>query len=133
MALYATVQHDKAQDFVHIRYLATTLASDADVAAFEGEITRGMKRIGRKLDVIVDLGELLVKPTAARAYDEARQRMIAMFTSRAYRYSGSSLVRTKILTSSTIHGQHANVYETFQQALQALLADRARAVASKEK
>jgi hypothetical protein len=84
-----------------------------------------MTAIERKVDIIVDLGEMVVKPAAARAYDRVRQRMFAAYAKRAYRYAGSSLVRTKILTSSTLHHQSANVFETFEQALDALLADRA--------
>jgi hypothetical protein len=126
MSTYTTVLYDKARDYAHVRYLPVVLATEADVAAFAEEMDRWMTKIGKKVDVIVDLGEMVVKSAAARAYDQERQRMVNAYAKRAYRYGGSSLVRTKILTSSTLHGQSANVFETFEQALQALLADRAR-------
>lgn len=130
MARYATVTYEKAIDCVHIRYLPVVLADEADVAAWAGEIDRGMREMTLPADIIVDLGELSVKPPAARAYDEHRQRMLAAYGKRAFRYSGSSLVRTKILTSSTIHGQHANMYATFAEAVEALRAARASDVPS---
>ena len=125
MLHYATVDYDAKRDFVHIRYKAAVLADDRDVMAFAAEIDPAMRGLGRKVDIIVDLGELVVKPAAMRAYDVTRQRMFRAYAKSAYRYSGSSLVRTKILTSSTLNSQTANVFETFDQALAALLADRA--------
>jgi hypothetical protein len=125
MTSYATVTYDRAQDYVLIRYRAVVLATDSEVAAFAAEIDAPMRELGRKVDILVDLGDLAVKPAAARAYDEVRQRMIRDYANRAYRYSGSTLVRTKILTSSTLHGQQANVFESHAEALEALRADRA--------
>jgi hypothetical protein len=126
MSRYATVTYEKAQDYVHIEYLPVTLATWEDVAAFKAEIDREMAKIHRKVDIIVNLGELSVKPAAVAAYDTARQRMLADYGRNAYRYSGSGLVRTRILTSSTIHGQSANVFSSFVEALEAMHDDRAR-------
>jgi hypothetical protein len=127
MNRYATVTYDAARAFAHIEYLPATLSTKAEVAAFAEEVDREMSKLGKKVDIIVNLGELTVKPSAVPAYDEARQRMFRAYARQAYRYSGSNLVRTKILTSSTINGQTANVFASFGQALEALLADRARA------
>jgi hypothetical protein len=126
MPRYATVTYDKARDFAHIRYKAAVLPDERAVAEFAAEIDPEMLALGKKVDIIVDLGELVVKAAAARAYDEARQRMFGAYAKNAYRYSGSSLVRTKILTSSTLNSQAANVFETFEQALEALLASGRR-------
>lgn len=127
MNRYATVTYDEARAFAHIEYLPATLSTKAEVAAFAEEVDREMSKLGKKVDIIVNLGELLVKPAAVPAYDEVRQRMFRAYARQAYRYSGSNLVRTKILTSSTLNGQTANVFASFEQALEALLADRARA------
>lgn len=121
---YARVTYDETQDFVHIQYLPVVLETKADVAAFAAEIDRVMSRIGKKVDVIVDLGELVVRSGAVGAYDTERQRMFTAYARRAYRYHGVRLVRTRIMTSSTLHDQRANVYESFEQARDAMLADR---------
>jgi hypothetical protein len=126
MPRYAKVEFDKALDVAHIQYLPVALETAAEVAAFAKEIDREMTKLGRKVDIIVDLGDLVVKPAAVAAYDVERQRMFAAYALRAYRYHGSSLVRTRILTSSTLHDQRANVFPSFEEARDALLADRQR-------
>jgi hypothetical protein len=126
MARYAKVSYDESLDFVHIQYLPVALETKADVLAFSREIDAVMKPLGKKVDIIIDLGDLVVKPAAMAAYDEERQRMIGAYARRAYRYNGSGAVRTKILTSSTLHDQAANVFPTFEKARDALLADRKR-------
>ncbi len=127
MNRYATVDYDSARDFAHIQYLPVVLATPDDVAAFTAEIDREMSRLRRKVDILVNLGELSVRPAAVPDYDAARQRMFQAYALRAYRYSGSTLVRTRILTSSTLHDQAANVFSSFDEALAALAGDRARA------
>jgi hypothetical protein len=125
MGRYVNVTYDRSLQFAHIRYQPVVLASDADVGAFAGEIDRVLRDLPLPVDIIVDLGELTVKPAAAHAYDRERQRMFAAYAKRVFRYSGSSLVRTKILTSSALHGQPANVLTNFEEALEALKAARA--------
>ncbi len=126
MGKYADITYDAAHAFAHIQYRDGVLENVANVRAFAKEIDREMSKIGKKVDVIVNLAELVVKPAAVRAYDEERQRMFAAYALRAYRYGGSALVRTRILTSSTLHDQAANVFATFEDARDALLRERKR-------
>jgi len=126
MSRYASVEYDRARDFAHIQYLPATLATKEDVAAFAAEIDPEMTKLRRKVDIIVNLGELTVRPAAVATYDAARQRMLQAYALRVYRYSGSTLVRTRILTSSTLHGQVANVFSSLTEAVAALVGDRAR-------
>lgn len=124
MARYATVTFDEALQYAHIQYLPVVLETKADVVAFAKEIDREMSKLGRTVDIIVDLGELVVRPAAVAAYDEERLRMFEAYARRAYRYKGSGLVRTRIMTSSTLHDQPANVFPSLAKAVEALLADR---------
>ena len=126
MGKYADVTYDREHAFAHIQYRSVVLESAADARAFAKDIDREMSKLDKKVDVIVNLGELVVKPAAVAAYDEERQRMFAAYALRAYRYGGSALVRTRILTSSTLHDQAANVFATFEDARAALLRDRER-------
>jgi hypothetical protein len=123
---YADVTYDAQHGFAHIVYRATVLENAADARAFAKEIDREMSKLGKKVDIIVNLGDLVVKPAAVAAYDEERQRMFAAYALRAYRYGGSALVRTRILTSSTLHDQAANVFASFEDARAALLRERRR-------
>lgn len=126
MGKYADVSYDSVHAIAHIEYHPVVLESAADARAFAREIDRAMSKLGKKVDIIVNLGELVVKPAAVATYDEERQRMFAAYALRAYRYGGSALVRTRILTSSTLHDQAANVFATFEDARTALLRERKR-------
>jgi len=123
---FADVTYDAKHAFAHIQYRPVALENGADARAFAKEIDREMSKLEKKVDIIVNLGELVVKPAAVATYDEERQRMFAAYALRAYRYGGSALVRTRILTSSTLHDQAANVFATFDEARAALLRDRGR-------
>jgi len=126
MAKYASVTYDSRHELAHIQYLPVVLENATDVAAFANEIDAVMSKLGRKVDIIIDLGELVVRAGAVEAYDRERLRMFDAYARHAYRYHGSGLVRTRILTSSTLHDQPANVFSSFEQARDALLADRKR-------
>lgn len=132
MGRYSTVTHDRDRGFVHIHYAVAVIATEADVATFADEIDRAMRGISKPIDILIDLGELTVKPAAAAAYDRERQRMLAAYGNRVLRYGGTSLVRTRILTSSAIHGQDANLFETYEEALDALLNARAARIVRRD-
>jgi hypothetical protein len=120
------VTYDRARRFAHVQYLDGALETPEDVAQLRAEIEEQMRPLPVPVDVVVDFGALVVKPAVAAAYDEARRAMFERLARRAYRYHGSQLVRTKVLTSSTLHGQRANLYATFEEAVKALEDDRAR-------
>lgn len=126
MPRFVTVTYDRARRFAHVQYANATLETPDDVARLREEIEKQMEGMPLPVDVVVDLGELVVKPSVASAYDQARRAMFEKLARRAYRYHGSQLVRTKVLTSSTLHGQAANLYATFDEAVRALEDDRAR-------
>lgn len=125
MSRFVTATRD-SRDFLHIRYKPVTIETPEDVAEFARDIAAQIVSLvgERKIDIVVDLGQLVVKPSAAQLYDAARRELAGKHAKLAFRYSGLSIVRTKILTSSAIHGQHANVYESFEQAVAALMRAR---------
>jgi hypothetical protein len=124
MPSFATVDYDPTRDLVHIRYVAASLATEADVAAFGIEIETQVRAIDRKVDTIVGLGTMLIAAGAIHAYDEIRTHLATTYSMRSYRYGGTAALRRKILTSCILQGQPANLYDTFDQALAALMADR---------
>ena len=126
MGKFVDVTYDAEGEFAHVQYKPVVIETVAHVRAFATEIDRELGKLGKKVDIIVDLGELVVRPAAVRAYDEERQKLFSAYALRAYRYHGSARGRTRILTSSTLHGQAANVFATFDEARAALLRDRAR-------
>jgi hypothetical protein len=124
---YVIATFDKRDEFVHLRYGRATLSTTADVDAFKADVEQALSFLrGRKADFIVDLGAMEVKPAVVALYDDARRSLIASTALRAYRYAGTRLLRTKIMTSSAIHHADANIFASFEAALAALRADRAR-------
>jgi len=126
MPRVVTVTYDSVHEFVHVEYLPVIVATRQDAWALAAGIDGEMSKLRRKVDVVVNLGKLVVKAAAVAAYDEARQRLMAAYARRSYSYGGSALVRTRILTSSTLNGQPANVFASYSEAVEAMLADRAR-------
>lgn len=120
------VSYERTRRFAHVQYQDGAIETLADVAQFRQEIESQLAPIPKPVDIVVGLGRLTVKPAVAAAYDEVRQQLTAQTARRAYRYGGSTLVRTKVLTSSTLHGQTPNLFETFEDAVRALETDRAR-------
>ena len=125
MPRFVVVTYDRTRRFAHVQYLDGSIETLADVAQFRQEIESQLAPIPKPVDIIVGLGKLTVKPAVAAAYDEVRQQLATQTARRAYRYGGSTLVRTKVLTSSTLHGQQPNLFETFDDAVRALEMDRA--------
>lgn len=125
MGKFIEVTFDEKLDCAVIHNKAVAIETVADVAAWAKEVDAAFgRRRGKKIDIIVDLGEMVVRPSAVAAYDEERQRLFSAYAKGAYRYAGTGVVRTRILTSATIHGQSANLYATFEEARDALLRDR---------
>jgi hypothetical protein len=126
MAWKIKVQFDPTLRYYHLVYRDVVLETPEDVRAWSRDLEGRMLHEPGKVDVIIDLEGLTVKPAVVKLYDEQRIELLGRRTRHAYRYSGNPLIRTKILTSATLAGQSANVFETFEQALDALKADRAR-------
>jgi len=82
-------------------------------------------RFNRKIDLILELSKFHVSPRVATFFGEHRARVLSEFTRRSYRVKQSLRERTYMYTSSAIHGAPANHYETIDDAVAAMLADRA--------
>jgi hypothetical protein len=82
-------------------------------------------RFTRKVDLILELSKFHVAPRVATLMGEYRARVLSEFTRRSYRVKQSSRERTFMYTSSAIHGAPANHYNSIDDAIAAMLADRA--------
>lgn len=118
--------HDAAHDIVTARFVSCVLATPGDVLRWRRDVEAHFERYGRKVDLLIDLEGLVVKPSAARSFGTARREVLAKFTNRSFRYNGDSATRTTIFTSSVIDGADANIYASRQEAIEALLEDRKR-------
>ncbi|HLM73406.1 MAG TPA: hypothetical protein VK459_11960, partial [Polyangiaceae bacterium] len=100
------------------------LENDDDVLCWRREVERRFQRYGRPVDLIINLEGLIVKPSAARSFGAHRAEVLAENTRVSYRFNGNPQTRTSIYTSAVIHGADANIYESRDEALKALLAHR---------
>jgi hypothetical protein len=113
-------------DVVEATFAHCEIKTPADVAKWRADVEQQLERFGKKVDLLIDLDGLVVRPAAARLFGEYRSDVLRRFTRRSYRYGGDRATRTSVFTSSVLTGAHANVYPTRALALAALLEDRAR-------
>ncbi len=118
--------HLKELDIVEATFAGCELKSTADVVKWRAQVERELGRFGKKVDLLIDLDGLVVRPAAARLFGEYRSDVLSRFTRRSYRYGGDSATRTSVFTSSVLTGAQANVHATRQLALAALVEDRKR-------
>jgi hypothetical protein len=121
--------YDAVNDVVDAAFRDVILENDDDVACWHREVERRFQRYGRPVDLIINLDGLIVKPSAARAFGAHRAEVLAEHTRVSYRFNGNPQTRTSIYTSAVIHGADANIYESREEALKALLAHRETGVA----
>ncbi len=112
--------------FVEATFTAYVLQTEADVVAWRATVERELARFGRKIDLLINLDGLIVKPSAARAFGVHRTAVLKQFTHHSFRYGGDLATQTTVFTTSVRDGAEANVYPTREAAVEALLAARRR-------
>ena len=112
---------------VVIAHVDWTIETEEDCVAWYREYERYFNaRFTRKVDLILELSKFHVGPRIATHWGEYRARVLSEFTTRSYRVKQPARERTYMYTSSAIHGAPANEFASIEQAIAALLADRAR-------
>lgn len=91
---------------------------------WRSEVEKRFQRYGRPVDLIINLDGLVVRPSAARAFGAARSEVLAEYTRCSFRYNGNAQTRTSIYTSAVLLGADANLHDSREEALKALLAFR---------
>lgn len=114
-------------DVVEARFDGCELRTPADVARWRSDVEKELGRFGKKVDLLIDLDGLVVRPSAAKLFGEYRSDVLSRFTRRSFRYGGDAATRTSVFTSAVLTGAQANVHPTRAAALAALLEDRERA------
>lgn len=112
---------------VVIAYVDWTIETEADCIAWYDEYKKYFTgRFTRKVDLILELSKFHVNPKTATHFGKFRARVLDEFTNRSYRVKQHALERTFMYTSAALHGAPANHYESIDQAIEALVADRAK-------
>jgi len=114
------------QDVVEALFDHCEIKTLDDVLAWRASVERELGRFGKKVDLLINLDGLVVRPAAARVFGEHRSQVLARFTNRSFRYGGDNATRTSVFTSAVFTGADANVYPSRDAALAALLDARAK-------
>lgn len=114
--------------YVEARFRDTELETPDHVSAWEERVRTEFARFGEhKVWLLIGLDGLRVRARAARAFGEARSRVLAEHVVHSFRYGGDRSTLTSIATSRVIHGAEDNVFANRDDALAALIATRAGA------
>ena len=118
-------QYDPTYRVITIRFADVSLASRADVDRWRNESEAHYQRLGVKADCLVDLDGLDVHAAVRRQWTEARLYLAERYMKKVYRFNGSARTKTVVYTGSVLAKAGGEVYPSREEALAALLRDRA--------
>lgn len=95
-----------------------------DVEEWDRRVRAQLGRFEGRVDLLIGLDGLRVRPAAARRFGEARAAVLHEFALRSFRYGGDPWTATSISTSSVLDGADSNLFVTREEALEALLSSR---------
>ena len=119
------ITYVKEHDCLLLTYGEIGLRTPADVAVLREELTPKLAGFRRRMELVINFGGLVVKPAAARAFAELRARLVERFILRIYRFGGTAAIRTAVHTSAVISNTPSRLFVTYEQAIEAMLRDRA--------
>lgn len=117
--------YDEAFDVVTATFEDCTLNNALDVARWRTEVEGYLSKYPSKVDLLINLDGLVVKYTAGRVFGRERTAVLARYTRRSFRFGGDEMTKMFVSTSGVINGAAVNVYRSREEALRALLAERA--------
>jgi hypothetical protein len=118
--------HDRAYDVVEAKFFDVVLETTADVLRWRREVEQHLSSFGRRVDLLIDLDGLVVRPAATQFFGEQRSQVLMRFSIRSFRYNGSLSTLSSISQTARLYGAAANVHPNRASALAALLAERRR-------
>jgi hypothetical protein len=125
--------YDAKYDVVTLAFENVVLETEADVAWWMQSCDAFWKRfdVGKpaheRKDLLVDMAGLVVKPAVAAAWNAARARLVAKYLRNTYRYGGERRTVTAVHLGQVLQKVDGTFYVDREEALAALLADRAAA------
>lgn len=100
------------------------LNTPADAARWAREVDVRLGSFGHKVDLLINLDGLRVKPAASAEFGRRRAEVLAKHAKSSYRFGGDRHTVTSIFTSSVLAGAATNVCASYEEALAALRSDR---------
>jgi len=119
-------QHD-----VVIAYVDWHLETMEDLEIWYGQYVAYFKgRFNRKVDLILELSKFRLNARLATQFREYRNRILRDYTLRSYRVKEPAKERALMYAGSVLTGGPANQFDSMDDALQALLDERAKGTMS---
>lgn len=125
MAWRMSFDYDEEHDVVTASFEDCILNNSLDVARWRTEVEGHLSKYPSKVDLLINLDGLVVKYTAGRVFGRERSEVLSRYTLRSFRFGGDEMTKMFVSTSGVINGAAVNVYRSRDEALRALLADRA--------
>lgn len=125
MAWKMNFDYDEEHDVVTATFEDCILNNSLDVARWRTEVEGHLSKYPSKVDLLINLNGLVVKYTAGRVFGRERSEVLSRYTLRSFRFGGDEMTKMFVSTSGVINGAAVNVYRSRDEALRALLADRA--------
>lgn len=125
MAWKMNFDYDEEHDVVTATFEDCILNNSLDVARWRTEVEGHLSKYPAKVDLLINLDGLVVKYTAGRVFGRERSEVLSRYTLRSFRFGGDEMTKMFVSTSGVINGAAVNVYRSRDEALRALLADRA--------
>ena len=125
MAWKIAFDYDERLDVVTATFEDCILNNALDVARWRTEVENHLSKYPSKVDLLINLDGLVVKYTAGRVFGRERSEVLMRYTRRSFRYGGDEMTKMFVSTSGVINGAAVNVYRSREEAMKALLADRA--------
>ena len=125
MAWRMSFDYDEVHDVVTATFEDCVLNNALDVARWRTEVEGHLSRFPSKVDLLINLDGLVVKYTAGRVFGRERTEVLSRYTKRSFRFGGDEMTKMFVSTSGVINGAAVNVYRSRDEALKALLVDRA--------
>ena len=119
------VSHD-AIGVVEALFEDVYLTNASDVQEWDRQVRAQLDVFEGKVELLISLDGLHVKPAAARRFGECRAAVLSEYASCSFRYGADAWTATSISTSSVLDGADANLFPTREEALEALLNRRKR-------
>jgi hypothetical protein len=124
-------RYERELDVVTLAYANLVIETAEDVAWFEEQCEAFWRRFhhsdqpGSRKDLVVDMNGIVVKPTAASAWNEARARLAQKYLAKTYRFGGERRTVTAVHLGQVLQRTDGTIYGSREEALAALMADRA--------
>jgi hypothetical protein len=121
------ITYVKEHDCLLLTYGEIELRTPDDVEVLGEDLTHKLAGFHRRMDLVINFGGLVVKSAAAASFAELRKLLVERYLLGTYRFGGTAAMRTAVHTSAVITNTPSRLFETYEQAIEALLRDRAAA------